>query len=127
MIRWDHALHPHDLASERWLRGRGGVLDAIRAEIAHIYGLTVRELRHGARPRRRASSACAVAIDRSLARIDARDSLDARLAPLTARERDSLWAWAVGEGVDATAARWGTHRSRVSQVRTVAWRKVGAA
>lgn len=126
MIRWDHALHPHDLASERWLRGRGGVLDAIRAEIAHIYGLTVRELRHGARPRRVATAQPA-AVDRGLAQVDARDSLDARLAPLTARERDSLWAWAVGEGVDATAARWGVHRSRVSQVRTVAWRKVGAA
>lgn len=126
MIRWDHALHPHDLASERWLRGRGGVLDAIRAELAHARGLAVRELRHGARPRRVATG-CAVAIDRGPARVDARDSLAACLAPLSARERDSLWAWAVGEGVDATAARWGTHRSRVSQVRTVAWRKVGAA
>lgn len=118
-------LEPCDLASERWLRGEGGVMDAIRAEMRHRLGLTQREARSGAAPRR-AYTPVESSGSREIQRIDALDSVGAVTGPLSHREREALFAWALGFQQVELARRWGVTKAVVCRALSSARRKVGA-
>lgn len=114
-------LDPGDLTSERWLRGEGGVKDALRAEARHRLGLTHSEMRAGARPRRRllpdAGQIGTGRSDPGLARVELRDEANAALRLLSPRERVVVVALAYGIPMVAVARHLGVTKSRVSQIR----------
>jgi len=112
-------LEPGDLASLRWLRGEGGVLDAVRDEMRHVLGLTQREVREGARPRRVSQEALRGARTHAggLEAVDARDLLEWALRGLSVCQREALLDWAAGVPQEETRARWGVAKGTVGRHR----------